>query len=416
MPTEKYFKLLPRQAWMLVDALGIVGIVFISVHYLTAFDFYTLITEPRSQVDFGILYTFPWLILHDAHYPSLAPFPYPPSAAVMLLPLHVLPRHIAFVIWLLAQTASLWIVVWSSIKLSGAANWPGRWALGCIGVLLTDNPLGWDLRCHNCNLVILAIIMLGFVSRRAWVSALLLAASAGLKLYSGLFIFLIAWWREWRLAGLTAASMCVIFILLPLLVFGPADFVQVLRDWLDQVRFTTTLQGYYFGTHIITLRRAFATLLDADPSSTAVIVLWRGSEILWITLIIWYFATANKANQFSRYGVAQLADICVTLLVPLPVSTWLEPYHAVVMLPAYILLLTVLFRDEWPSTARVLSAAAFCGPIISRIAIHQLEIRGLAFLISFSLIVIALAAARRAVHFRPIESIASSGGALVVQP
>jgi len=101
----------------------------------------------------------------------------------------------------------------------------------------------------------------------------------------------------------------------------------------------------------------------------------------------------------------KFADICVTLLVPLPVSTWLEPYHAVVMLPAYILLLTVLFRDEWPSTARVLSAAALCGPIISRIAIQRLEIRGLAFLISFSLIVIALAAARRAVHFRPIESI-----------
>jgi len=404
MQRKKIFELLPRQVWTLADALGIVGIVFISFYYLTAFRFPSLITQPSRQVDFGILYTFPWLIFHDAHYPSLAPFPYPPSAVVMLLPLHMLPQHIAFVVWLLAQAASLWIVVWSSIKLSGAANWPGRWALGCIGVLLTDNPLSWDLRNHNSNLVILAIVMLGFVSRRAWVSALLLAASAGLKVYSGLLIFLIAWWREWRLAGLTAASMCGIFILLPVLVFGPADFVQVLRDWLDQVRFTATLEGYYYGTHIITLRRAFATLLDSDPSSKAVIVLWRGSEMLWIALVIWYFATANKVNQFSGYGVAQFADICVTLLVPLPVSTWLEPYHAVVMLPAYILLLTVLFRDEWPSTARVLSAAALCGPIISRIAIQRLEIRGLAFLISFSLIVIALAAARRAVHFRPIES------------
>jgi hypothetical protein len=66
------------------------------------------------------------------------------------------------------------------------------------------------------------------------------------------------------------------------------------------------------------------------------------------------------------------------------------------MLPAYVLLLTAVFRNEWSSTTRLLAAAALSGPIIANIAISILEMRGLGFLLCLCLILVGLIAVRRA--------------------
>jgi Glycosyltransferase family 87 len=394
MKVPRIIGVLPKRFWMLTDATAVAALVFIAFYYLTGFHFERLITERLIQGDFNLQYDFPWETFIYARYPSAQPFPYPPSAIMMLLPLHLLPKTAAFLVWIVAQAASLWIVVWGALKLSGASNWPGKWALSCAGVLLTEYPLSWDFRSHNNNFMILALIMLGVTTRRTWLSAMLLAASSGLKVYSSLLLLVFAWRREWRLTALTAFFLVVICIILPMIVFGPTVFLQLVHGWLDQVRFTASPQGYDFGNHITTLRLAFATLLTADPWSRVVIILLRASQIFWALLVVGYFAIASRPYLSPGNDISRLADVCIAILAPLPLSTWLEPHHAVVMLPAFILLLTTLFRDEWPLTVRALSATALSGPIITQIVMNKLATRGLAFLMCFSLILVGLTAVR----------------------
>lgn len=410
MQRAKFVAAFPPALLKLTDALGILGLVFITVYYLTAFHFGTLITDVRRQVDFDQLYRLTWSTFTDARYPPDIPFPYPPSAIVMLLPIHLLPQTAAFILWIVLQAACLWIVVWSALKLSRAEKWPGRWALGCVGVLFTDYAVSWDLRNHSNNFIVLGLVMLAVTTRRTWVSALLLAVSSGLKIYSSVLVLVFALRREWRLALLTLSLMLAVWIALPMIAFGPDRFAQVLHDWALQVQFTASLEGYNFGEHITTLRRAFATLLKADASSGQVILLWRGTQILWTLLIIGYFVLASRARvaeagkeTVAGADISRLADVCIGMLAPLPLSTWLEPYHAVVTLPGYILLLTALFRDEWPASVQILSAGALSGSMVVQIAnIGLLEARGLTFLMCFSFILIGLAAVRNASGRFPI--------------
>jgi hypothetical protein len=392
----------PPSYFRLADWIGIVGLIFVEFYYLTAFQLPTLITSHAREVDYANFYGVPWRILAQGHYPPTSvPFPYPPSAIAMMLPIGLLPQTTGFVIWILLQAACLWISVWSALRLSGAANWPGKWALGFIAVLCIEYPLSWDFRNHSNNVVFLTLVMLGVATRRNWLSALLLAASAGLKIYSSVFVLVFAWRREWRLVASLLLSVLALCTVLPLVVFGPFGFAELMLGWIDEIRFTASLDGYNFGTHIITLRRGFATLLDADPSSTAVIVLWRAAESFWILLVIGYFVLAGRPHRSDGSDIARFADVCIALLAPLPLSTWLEPYHGVIMLPPYVLLLTALFRYEWSSSTRLLAAAALSGPIIANIATRRLEMRGLGFLLCVCLILVGLTAVRRASMQRP---------------
>lgn len=215
----------PPSYFRLADWIGIAGLIFVEFYYLTAFQLPTLITNHAREVDYAYFYGVPWRILAQGHYPPTSvPFPYPPSAIAMMLPIGLLPQTMGFVIWILLQAACLWISVWSALRLSGAANWPGKWALGFIAVLCIEYPLSWDFRNHSNNVVFLTLVMLGVATRRNWLSALLLAASAGLKIYSLLFVLVFAWRREWRLVALLLLFVLALCIVLPLVVFGPSSF------------------------------------------------------------------------------------------------------------------------------------------------------------------------------------------------
>jgi len=90
-----------------------------------------------------------------------------------------------------------------------------------------------------------------------------------------------------------------------------------------------------------------------------------------------------------------MPDICVA-----PIAPWFIPYHAVVMLPAYILLLTVAIAEEWPKWLRATSAGACVASLVVRFAIPSWNYRGAMFLISFVILLSALGTIRRALALR----------------
>jgi hydrogenase/urease accessory protein HupE len=85
----------------------------------------------------------------------------------------------------------------------------------------------------------------------------------------------------------------------------------------------------------------------------------------------------------------------VALIAPLPLSTWLIPYHTVVLLPAFVLLIVVAMAPAWPAAIRVASAVALIVYEALRLLRPDEHYRGAVYLIGFVFTVLALGLIRR---------------------
>jgi hypothetical protein len=390
------------RTWRLANAAAIAGIVFFAFYYLTAFRFDTLFTVPSRQVDFNIWRFVPGYILEHGRYPASATgdwehalFPYLPSAAAMMLPLSWPPRLVAFALWLVIEGGAFAVALWAAMRPSGAALLPGRWVVAVAAVLLCENSLGWDFRNHNTNIVYLALVMLGLLSRRTWLSALLFALSVNLKLYSAFLPAVFAWRREFRLALAVILLTALIAVGVPLAVLGPAEVSQLFADWIAQIHYT--LLPTNEAEQSAALIGSIAALLGVAPASGTANIALRAIQIAWLALVAFYYFFCARGDVAPGRGHDQLrlADICVALMMPLPLSTWLFPYHLVVLLPAYLLLLAVAAAEEWPVRIRVWTIAACIAAQIPRFVVHDWHYRGIVFLASFVVLVAALAMIRR---------------------
>jgi hypothetical protein len=93
-------------------------------------------------------------------------------------------------------------------------------------------------------------------------------------------------------------------------------------------------------------------MLGADVSSSMVYWLWRALQAMWILIVLSYFSFLPRIRHDDpEQDPKRLADACVLLMAALPLSTWLVPYHAVVLLPACVLLLSVV-AVAWPNPVR----------------------------------------------------------------
>ena len=400
----------PRWAWPLADALAIAGLIFFAFYFLTAFRFDVLFTALERQVDFRQWYNFPPIIARSLKYPSVAlndwtiPFPYLPSAVAMFMPLSALPLMVAFGFWMLLQAAAFAAVLWTGIRLSGAAAHRGSLLIALAAVLMAENQLGWDFRTHNNNIIYLALIMLGMTVRTTWLSGLLLAISCNLKIYSGFLFFGLIWRREYRLAVAMSIAAILIAVAFPIAVFGFHGYVQLLEGWIAQALYNPPA-GLPSLLPPDLLRKSAAFLLGADPASSAVSIFVRASQGVWIALVIGYFILAKRPSGTASDSQTRLSDFCVVLLAPLPFSIWFMPYHAIVLLPAYMLLLTIALSTGRKLWTRRIAAFALIACQILRYSVTQWELRGAVYLISFILILLALAATRTTE-----ESVVGPGG------
>jgi hypothetical protein len=81
-------------------------------------------------------------------------------------------------------------------------------------------------------------------------------------------------------------------------------------------------------------------------------------------------------------------------MAPLPFSTRFSPYHAIVLLPAFLVLLSTVIDKKAPSSLRgvALTALVCCEVLV--LAVTDWGLRSGMYLVSFSLVLIALGAAR----------------------
>lgn len=387
-----------RRRWQRVEYVLLAAFAIYVLYFLTGFRFAALVSEQTRQVDFQMWYLLPPQI-KALGYPTTITgdwkisFPYLPSAVAMMLPLSLMTQTAAFFVWMGLQVASFAAVIWASLRLAGIEQSPLRLPIAAAAVFVVSAAVEWDLRAHNNNLIYLALVMLGLVARKAWVAAVLFAVTANLKLYSGVLIPGLLWRREYRLALMTALAAIILVVALPLLVFGPEHAFKLFGSWVNELLYTASPAGRAAAP--LSLQKTAGALLGIDPGNATAIAAARCAQALWLALVAGYFLVAARpGSPGSSTSVARLCDVVVLLMLPLPISTWLVPYHGIVMLPAFVLIVSKLIDAQQTKTIRILAGAACIGCIALRFAIPAWELRAGTLTLSLVLTLVTLAAIR----------------------
>lgn len=135
------------------------------------------------------------------------PFTYPPFAAVVFYPLHLLPFGLVAFCWQIGIIAALYGVVRISQRLLGPDADP-RVAMVWTAVGIWTEPLRSTFDYGQVNVVLVLAVLYAVYSNRWWLSGLLVGLAAGIKLtpaVSGLY-FLGA--RRWGAAVFSAVVFC----------------------------------------------------------------------------------------------------------------------------------------------------------------------------------------------------------------
>ncbi len=130
------------------------------------------------------------------------PFTYPPFAAIVFYPLHLLPFGLVAFAWQLGIVAALYGVVRISQRLLGSGDHRTAMLWTAVGVWI--EPLRSTFDYGQINVLLVLAVLYAVYSTRWWISGLLVGLAAGVKLTpaaSGLY-FLGA--RRWAAVAFSA--------------------------------------------------------------------------------------------------------------------------------------------------------------------------------------------------------------------
>lgn len=279
-------------------------------------------------------------------------FPSPPSAVLILKALTLTGPLIFTLTWLSLMAAGLVGTLRLSLAGDSLEHQLSWLVVGALALVAADGPVMWDLRNWNCNLIYLGLILAGYttVNRRPVLAGILIGISVSLRLYSFLLlIWLLA--RGFRRAFTAAgAALIVLWAICPILAFGPAGARAIYSGWFDQLKVVSGSWGYSMSLNpahppLVTLRAAASALTAEGPFGRETQALIGAILAVWFGALAWYVLRAAKTTPVIPSRAA-LADWTVLLLAPLPLSPWLEPYHAIPIIPGVILCIVVALDDD----------------------------------------------------------------------
>jgi hypothetical protein len=323
-------------------------------------------------------------------------YPYPPSAVLIF---HLLSQGggAAFMsAWLVLMVIGLLISMRMSVA-GAKAEIRSAWMLfGAIGLLLAEYPISWDLRNANSNLVCLGLVLAGYgaLGRLPVLCGILVGVSACLKPYS---ILIIIWllWRGPRLAGLAGiATGAFLGVIAPLCVFGIDGTIGLYHGWFEQLKLIGDSTSYlhFPAAPVISLRKAAATLSGKAPDAVFTVWVLALFWAVWALSLAWYLRRVLHVRRGLQASLASLADWTVLMLAPLPFSPWLEPYHAVPLLPGAILCTVVAFDPLIGAFDRRVAFGTILLLIFVRMfyKIWPFSLRGILLFTTFEVLVLGL--------------------------
>ncbi|TQM37237.1 glycosyltransferase family 87 protein [Pseudonocardia cypriaca] len=296
------------------------------------------------------------------------PFIYPPFAALLMVPLAVVPWLVAWVALLGLSALSLGVTLyvftrrlWPSVGRAGALSVasialplalavepgraidfdhpvPGRPAFGLEPVLQT-------IEFGQINLVLMALVALDcLVPRTKWPRGMLIGIAAAIKLTPAVFVLFFLLRRDYRAAATAAVSGTVATVIG--FVVAPA---QSWEFWSDPA-------GGVSGSPFFSNQTFEAMLVRAGVDGTA-------RTATWLLLSAGLFALAAPAIRRAPAPLALVALAAVGLLVS-PTS-W--SHHWVWVAPA----LLVAAATAWAKRSAVWTAATVAMAAVFVVAPHQ---------------------------------------------
>ncbi|MDM3977113.1 mannosyltransferase [Mycobacterium marseillense] len=134
------------------------------------------------------------------------PFTYPPFAAVVFYPLHLLPFGLVAFLWQLATIAALYGAIRISQRLTGVAAGPRgrRLAMAWTAITIWIEPLRSTFDYGQVNVLLMTAVLWAVYTTRWWLSGLLVGAAAGIKLTPAISGVYLAGARRWAAAVFSA--------------------------------------------------------------------------------------------------------------------------------------------------------------------------------------------------------------------
>jgi len=171
--------------------------------------------------------------LYDADDPVTGyPFTYPPFAALVMVPLSVLPGWLAAALWTGASTAALLGCVAVALRAEGRPAPPGA-VVGALALgALALEPVWQTLSFGQVNLLLMLVLLVDLLgTHRRW-SGVAVGVVAGIKITPLVFVALLVLTRQRGAAGraLAAFAGTVVVGLLALPGSAPAYWTDGLLD------------------------------------------------------------------------------------------------------------------------------------------------------------------------------------------
>lgn len=260
------------------------------------------------------------------------PFTYPPFAAVVFYPLHLLPFGFVSFAWTVGIMAALYGVVRVSQRLLGRGSHRAAMCWTAVGIWI--EPLRSTLDYGQINVLLVLAVLYAVYSTRWWLSGLLVGLAAGIKLtpaISGLYFLGLKRWGT----ALFAAVVFVGTVGVSVLVLGDQA-----RYYFTDLIFNAERVGSVATSQNQSWRGGISRIVGHDAGySVPVIVAIAVTAVL--AVLAWRAIAAGDAEKPDRLGGIVVVQLFGLLLSPI---SW--THHWVWLLPTMIWLIHGPLRDR----------------------------------------------------------------------
>jgi alpha-1,2-mannosyltransferase len=313
--------------WSLAVVIVAAGVAPLAWHYLVSWP------QDQWQVDLEVYREAGRSIIYGRHIydvltepPQLLPFTYPPFAALLALPIALIPFTAAAWLWTVAQVAATMAAVWIAGRplLVRAGAWRPVATAVLTVVMVWLHPVSDGIRFGQVNaFIVLACLVDLTVRRPRWSRGVLIGLATAVKLTPGTFLIYFVAARRWRpAAGLVAGAAGA--TIAALLILPEAS----LAFWGGALQDPNRL-GPNGGTSNQSIR---GFLIRLGPSGVAGSVLW----VLLVAAALWGgFAVARLAHARGEFAMEVGAVGLVAVLIS-PVSWIHHLAWLAVVIPALI--------------------------------------------------------------------------------
>jgi hypothetical protein len=395
-----------------IAALSGCGIALYLAYHLTRFQV-SAVWPLAPRWDASIVFDQAHAIFERAAYPSSAIFPYPPSAILIFYGLCLGGPAVFMTAWYFLMAAGLIVCLRASLVQERNETRAAWLLVGLVSILIADSPIAWDLRNANSNLICIGLVMAGYalVGRLPVLAGILVALAFSIKLYSGLLLVYLFFNGPRRATAAAAATVFILWVGLPVGLFGTDGALKLYSGWSDQVRtigdpsLHASLATRAGGPPIVSLQKAVVNLTGAEFGSGTTRTWLLAIQSLWLAALLVYAWRCRGTFCVPIPSRAALADWVVIMLAPLPFSPWLEPYHAVPVLVAVLLCVAVALDDHQLQSDRMIVLAAVAALLFFIVVKVPFGFRGFGLVAQFFALVLALAYLRprlaKQTHQRP---------------